>query len=70
MKQLHDRQPVILDPAVYDAWIDPATPVAEAKELLKHDLDGSLQFHRVGREVNATRGGGDRASMIEPMNPL
>ena len=21
--QLHDRQPAILDPAVYDAWLDP-----------------------------------------------
>ena len=26
MRQLHDRQPAILDPAVYDAWLDPARP--------------------------------------------
>ncbi len=29
MRQPHDRQPVILDPAVYDAWLDPATPRVE-----------------------------------------
>ena len=44
MRQLHDRQPAILDPAVYDAWLDPATP--EPKALLDRNLDGELQFHR------------------------
>lgn len=69
MKQLHGRQPIILDPAVYDAWLDPATPVPEAKELLAHDRDGDLEFYRVGREVNATRGGTDHAGLIGPLNP-
>ncbi|MCG8270985.1 SOS response-associated peptidase [Aquamicrobium sp. NLF2-7] len=69
MKRLHDRQPIILDPTVYDAWLDPATPVPEAKELLVHDLDGELEFYRVGREVNATRGGTDHAGLIGPLNP-
>jgi putative SOS response-associated peptidase YedK len=69
MKRLHDRQPIILDPTVYDAWLDPATPVPKAKELLAHDLDGELEFYRVGREVNATRGGTDHAGLIGPLNP-
>ncbi len=69
MKRLHDRQPIILDPTVYDAWLDPATPVPEAKELLAHDRDGELEFYRVGREVNATRGGTDHAGLIGPLNP-
>jgi putative SOS response-associated peptidase YedK len=34
MQQLHDRQSVILDEVAYDAWLDPATPPAEAKGLL------------------------------------
>lgn len=70
MRQLHDRQPVILAPEAYDAWLDPATSVAAAKDLLKHDLDSGLQFHRVSREVNATRGGSEHAGLIGPLNPL
>src|SRR5262245_51076476 len=26
MRQLHDRQPIILEEAAYDDWLDPATP--------------------------------------------
>jgi putative SOS response-associated peptidase YedK len=68
MRQLHDRQPVILAPAVYDAWLDPATSVEEAKAMLTANLDGALTFYRVGREVNTfkTQGG----QCIEPLNPL
>ena len=68
MRQIHDRQPVILDPTVYDAWLDPQTPVAAAKGLLLANLDGDLQFHRVSRTVNSVKNqGGD---CIEPINPL
>ena len=28
MREIHDRQPVILEPGTYDAWLDPATPAA------------------------------------------
>src|SRR6476660_4324993 len=31
MNKLHDRQPIILNPAAYDAWLDPVTPATEAK---------------------------------------
>lgn len=65
MKDLHDRQPIILAPDAYDAWLDPATSIPDAKTLLKNDLDGDLEFYRVSRAVNATRGAGDRAEMIE-----
>ncbi len=40
-----------LDPACYDLMA--STPAGEVKGLLSHDLDGKLQFNRVGREVNA-----------------
>ena len=68
--QIHDRMPVILDPAVYDAWLDPATPAGDLKGLLNHHLDGDLQFHRVDRSVNSTKDRSDSAGMIEPINPL
>ena len=68
MRQIHDGQPVILEPAVYDAWLDPATTSAEAKALLARNHDGKLQFHRVSRTVNSVKNqGGD---CIEPINPL
>jgi putative SOS response-associated peptidase YedK len=73
MAQLHDRQPAILAPEAYDAWMDPATPAAEVKPLLANNLDGELQFHRVDRKVNAsskTDKPNDDASMVEPVNPL
>jgi putative SOS response-associated peptidase YedK len=54
MRQIHDRQPVILDPDVYDAWLDPETPPSDAKQLLHENLDGVLEFYRVSRDVNAS----------------
>src|SRR4051794_34558074 len=68
MKQIHDRQPVILDPAAYDTWLDPITPVSAAKGLLLANLDSELQFHRVGRAVNSVKNQGGEC--IEPINPL
>ena len=66
MARLHDRQPVILDPEVYDAWLDPDRPADHAKKLLARNLDGELQFHRVSRAVNSTKDRTDFAAMIEP----
>jgi putative SOS response-associated peptidase YedK len=73
MSKLHDRQPVVLDTALYDAWLDPATPVADLKGILGQELNGQLQFHRVSREVNAStidKLRNDNRNMIEPVNPL
>lgn len=67
MRQLHDRQPVILDPAAYDAWLDPATATESLKPLLQRDLDGRLRFYRVDRAVNTYKTQGGRC--IEPVNP-
>ncbi|MCB1471033.1 MAG: SOS response-associated peptidase, partial [Rhizobiaceae bacterium] len=70
MTQLHTRQPVLLDPDYYDAWLNPGTPSADLKDVLSHDMDGDLVFHRVSRAVNAASVGGKRnddSSMIEPV---
>lgn len=74
MQQLHDRQPVILDPAYYDVWLDPKTPVDALHDVLSHDIDDQLQFHRVCRDVNATvtkdKQRNDAPHFIEPFpNP-
>jgi putative SOS response-associated peptidase YedK len=66
VRQLHDRMPVILDPAVYDEWLSAETSPSDAMELLDHHLDGQLQFHRVSRDVNSSRFAGDPGLL----NPL
>jgi hypothetical protein len=48
---------------------DPATPAPEAKSLLSRNLDGDLQFYRVSRAVNATRGGADTPDMVQQVEP-
>jgi putative SOS response-associated peptidase YedK len=74
MRELHDRQPVVLDPDVYDAWLDPETPAADAKQLLQENLDGDLQFHRVCRDVNASitkdKQRNDMPHFIDPIEPF
>lgn len=73
IKQLHDRQPVILDPACYDAWLDPTTPKDGLKDTLSHDIDDRLQFNQVGREVNTTvvnKLPNDHPGLVGPFNPL
>lgn len=55
MEKLHSRQPIILEPAVYDEWLAADTSPARAKELLRHDLDGELMFHRVSRDLNSSK---------------
>ena len=69
----HDRQPAILDQAYYDAWLDPGTPKEYLKDILSHDIDGQLQFNRVGRDVNSTvinRQPNDHPALVGPINPL
>jgi putative SOS response-associated peptidase YedK len=48
MARLHDRQPVILAPEVYDAWLDPATPAGDLKQGVA----------RAARRAAAARGAG------------
>lgn len=40
------RQPLILDPIAMPGLTQ--TPAGDLKSLLTHDIDGQLEFHRVG----------------------
>ncbi|WP_313522488.1 SOS response-associated peptidase [Shinella sp.] len=55
ISQIHDRMPIILDPSVFDAWLNPATRVEHLKGILGHHLDGQMQMHRVSRDINSSR---------------
>ena len=43
------------------------TEASDAMELLDHNLDGQLQFHRVSRAVNASKFTGDPGIQINPL---
>lgn len=59
--KLHDRMPVILQPADYARWLDPDEPQPEA---LVQPFDGALMtWHPVSMRVNSVRH--DDASCIE-----
>lgn len=67
MKTLHDRQPVILDPAAYREWLDVGTAPARAKELLQANLDKKVEFHRVSRDVNSSKFEGKPAPEVNSL---
>jgi putative SOS response-associated peptidase YedK len=63
---IHDRMPVILDPAEYGRWLDPSQPDAQA--LLRPCPDDWLEAFPVSTRVNSPRH--DSADLIEPFpNP-
>jgi putative SOS response-associated peptidase YedK len=67
MAELHDRMPVILDPADYDAWLDPADPRGadpRGAELLRPCPAEWLEAVPVSTRVNSPRN--DDPSVIQP----
>lgn len=62
MAELHDRMPVILDPAHYTRWLDPGVP--EAEELLRPCPEDWLEAVPVSTRVNSPRN--DDESIIQP----
>lgn len=63
---IHDRMPVVLEPAVWDEWLDPGQRDAAAvKALLLPSPAGTLVRHPVSDEVN--RPDADGPELIEPV---
>ncbi|MCL7937134.1 MAG: SOS response-associated peptidase [marine benthic group bacterium] len=67
LRPIHDRMPVILDPASYDAWIDPETPNWDLERLLTAWPSESMLMHPVSTHVNHV--GHDDPSCIVPERP-
>jgi putative SOS response-associated peptidase YedK len=57
--------PVLVDPARFSDWLDRATPVERAQELIAPAPAGTLAFHPVSRRVNSARE--DDAGLVEPV---
>ena len=62
MAHIHDREPVILDPADWPLWLGEA---GHGAARLMRASDGVIQSHRVGVEVNSNRASG--AHLIDPI---
>ena len=66
MAPIHDRMPVLLERARWEAWLDPSNDdVEELAGLCVPAADGILRSHQVGREVGNVRN--RDASLIEPV---
>ena len=64
MRPVHDRMPVVLDPAAEAAWLDPELPAEEALALLVPAPDDALVAREVSDLVNDVRK--DGPELIEP----
>ena len=63
---IHDRMPVILDPADYNAWLDPGVQDAKRLEpLLVPYTSDAMAAYPVSTRVNSPAN--NEASCIEPL---
>lgn len=66
MRRLHERMPVVLPEADFDAWLDPKNENAGAlKKLLKPFPADEMRAHAVSTRVNNTRN--DGPELVEPI---
>lgn len=65
---IHHRMPVILDPAQWDLWLDPTTPVKELQALLIPAPEALLEAVPISTRVNKVAN--DGASLLERVAPM
>ncbi len=66
LKAIHHRMPVILAPGAYEAWLDPATPGAQAQALLRPAPSAWFTAYRVSPKLNSPAN--DDPTLIEPLD--
>lgn len=65
VEPVHDRMPIILDPADHDAWLDRDTPPEILRLLLRPAPAGSMRMYPVSPAVNNVRSQG--AELLAPL---
>jgi putative SOS response-associated peptidase YedK len=64
--RIHDRMPMIVEPKLWAAWLDPAvTDTDEVRRLLAPAMAGSMEAYPVSTAVNNVRNNGP--SLVEPL---
>lgn len=66
--RIHDRMPVLLHQKDGDAWLDPAAPPAELKELQK-PFDGPMYARPVDIRLSKASYQGDVGDIVPPAEP-
>lgn len=69
VSDVHHRMPVLVPPAQFSAWLDPATPRAALEALCAPALAGSLRSRPVDRFVNDARRDDPRCLDAPPPAP-
>lgn len=67
LSRIHDRQPLVLDPGQWSAWLDPQTPPETVDELLGTHRPGRFAAYPVGRAVGNSRVNGPH--LLDPVGP-
>jgi putative SOS response-associated peptidase YedK len=64
-KPIHDRMPVIVDPADFGQWLDPKEKPDALQELLRPYSPAAMEAYRVSTFVNNARNKGPLC--VEPL---
>lgn len=66
MDRIHDRQPLVLEPAQWEHWLDPdEKDPAYVQGILEFAEPGRFEAYPVSRAVGATRNNGP--ALVEPV---
>ena len=64
LENIYPRQPAIVDPARFDDWLDPSSPVSDLLELVREPDAGPYEKRPVGAKVNSVRN--NHPDILEP----
>jgi hypothetical protein len=64
LSDIHDRQPVVVDPDDFTGWLDPATPLDTLQEIIGPPHEGPYEIRPVSEMVN--RVANDTPDILEP----
>ena len=68
LDRIHDRQPLVLEPASWQDWLDPGqNDLAPLKAHLEFSAPGRFEPYPVSTAVNSSRSNGAR--LLEPLGP-
>lgn len=65
LSDIHDRQPVVVDPDDFTDWLDPGTPPATLQEIIGPPHEGPYEIRPVSDRVN--RVANDTADILTPV---
>ena len=65
LSDIHDRQPVVVDPDDYADWLGPDTPMETLREIIRTPHDGPYEIRPVSDRVN--RVSNDTPDILAPL---